>query len=416
MSKKPFFLLIFCLILATGTSHAAPLLTLEECLETALANNPKLTVSESAIESNQAAVEQIKSENRFQINAGTSYTRSGNFDSSEGSYSTGINVEKSLFDWGKRDLRTKAALLDEDVSRLNLRAVREDVISDVKGAYYSLNRHVRERETARAKLDNYEKRLDWAKSYYEVGTKAKIEVTKAESDYASARLSLVQAESKIEQSKAELAAAMGTPMLEIGEVKDELDYDGWDIELDAALARAESDRPEIAVRKIKEEYARTFLELQHKGLSPNVSASAGYNFGGSSFFEDDGWRAKLSMTVPIYDGGLTKSKIKSAEAELKSASAETQNTLNAVRLEVRKAWQSHREAKESLSASLLSEKYAKETLELAQGRYRAGVADSLEISDAVNGYAAASVNTTAALYKCKEARLALERAMGGLEK
>jgi outer membrane protein len=413
IKKIPAFIFLITLLAATE-SFAVPM-TLDECLQTALENNPDIIASESTAESKAEAVEQIKSENRFHVNAGITYSRSGSSGSSKGNYNTGIQVEKSLFDWGKRDLKTKAAKINADISQTNLKRTRESVIAAVKEAYYSLNRHVRRRDTFRTKHDNYSDRLEWARAYYEAGTKAKIEVTKAETDLAASKLALVQANSMIEQSKAELAAAMGTPEMEIEEVKDELAYDDWNIPLAEALKRAAADRPELEAVRLKERYAETALALQQKGLSPNVSASAGYSFGGSSFFEDDGWSARVSMNLPIYDGGLTSSKTAAAKADLRTARAESESLRNSVELEVRKAWQSLQEAKESVAASAQAERFARETLELARGRYKAGVADSLEISDAVNGYASAAADMTSALYKCKQARLSLERAMGGLE-
>ena len=74
-----------------------------------------------------------------------------------------------------------------------------------------------------------------------------------------------------------------------------------------------------------------------------------------------------------------------------------------------------REAKESLISSLEAERSAKATLDLAEGRYAAGVGDNLEISDAVDSYATASANRVLALYNCKTAQLDLEKAMGGLK-
>ena len=62
-------------------------------------------------------------------------------------------------------------------------------------------------------------------------------------------------------------------------------------------------------------------------------------------------------------------------------------------LEVRTAWEDLRQAKESLTSSQEAERAAKATLDLALGRYKAGVGDNLEISDAVDGYAVASANT-----------------------
>jgi outer membrane protein TolC len=157
------------------------------------------------------------------------------------------------------------------------------------------------------------------------------------------------------------------------------------------------------------------LALEKKGLSPEISASAGYNAYGSAPFDDNGWNAKLSLNFPLYDGGLTRSRVQGAEADLVTARAQLDSASNGVMLEVRKAWYALAEAREALNASLEAERQAKETYELAEGRYEAGVGSSLEISDAVESYASAQTNTILSLYECKAKRLDLEKAMGGLE-
>ena len=159
----------------------------------------------------------------------------------------------------------------------------------------------------------------------------------------------------------------------------------------------------------------TSLALEKKGLSPDLSASAGYNVYGNAPFDDNGWNAKLSFNIPLYDGGLTRSRVQRVEADLVTAKAQMESTSNQVMLDVRKAWQALAQAKEALQASLEAEKQAKENYELAAGRYEVGVGSSLEISDAVESYASAQANKILSLYECKQKRLDLEKAMGGLE-
>ena len=207
---------------------------------------------------------------------------------------------------------------------------------------------------------------------------------------------------------------MGDPLLQIESVTDAIDYKEWNITFEEAAEKAAANRPELAAKAKRVEYAKTNLALAQKGLAPNITASTGYNVSGSSLFEDDGWNAKLSFSVPLSDGGLTKSKTDAAKSDLETASAEYRSLGNSVTLEVRKAWEALREAKESLAASNEAERHQKETLDLAQGRYKAGVGSSLEISDAIESYSAAQANTVLALYECSNARLALEKAMGGL--
>lgn len=391
-------------------------LTLDDCISTALDEHPDLVVAASRINSKKAAVGQAASGGRTQVTAGASYTRSDNsgVNKDSGSYNTNIQVSHTLFDWGRTELQVKGAKTEMDATAADYLAIRDTVIANVRSAYYGLNLSMRRQEVAQIRLYNYAQRLDWAKTYYTVGTKAKIEVTKAEADVASSKLNLVKAQSSIEQYRAELASAMGIPLQRIEQVQDVLDFKEWNISVDDAVKRAMEGRPELVAQRRRVDYAKTNLVLQKKGNSPSISASAGYNLYGSAPFDENGWSTSVSLSVPIFDGGLTRSKIEGAQADMTTASAQYDSLVNSAVLEVRKALEALREAKQSIQASMESERYAKETLNLAQDRYKAGVGDSLEISDAVESYASAQTNTILSLYDCKYAQLNLEKAMGGL--
>lgn len=400
-------------LLCAGASSAGTL-TLDDCLAAAMKHNPDITAAREYLNAERTTINHAAAPGRPQLSANSSYRRSGSGDDHEGSYSTGVSVNQSISDWGRRETRIKRARLSTEAAEADYEETVDLVIQQVYNAYYALNRAVRDVDIAQTRYDNYEKRLDWARSYYEVGTKAKIEVTKAESDLASSKLTLVRAQSNEELCRAELANAMGVPLMDISGVEDMLGYEDWSISLDDAVAGAMKDRPELVARRLRVESAAENVTLQMKGLSPSLSASAGYSFGNHSYFDSDQWNAGLTLSVPLTDGGLTKSMVEQARAQLRQAEAELVGLENSVTLEVRTAWEDLRQAKESLTSSQEAERAAKATLDLALGRYKAGVGDNLEISDAVDGYAVASANTVLALYDCKNARINLEKAMGGL--
>lgn len=395
----------------------ADTLTLGECIETALQKHPDMAAAGASVSSKRAVIGQSASSGRPQLKGSASYTRSDATDSKDetGRNSLSLSVEQSIFDWGRRDLKIEGARLNADSAQAEYFDTQDRVVAEVRSAYYGLNKTVREYEVAQTRYENYQKRLLWARSYYEVGTKPKIEVTKAEADLANSKLAIVKANSAKEQYRAQLASAMGLPMKEIGDVEDVLSSnDNWDITIDRAIERALSNRPDLVAQRKKADYAKTLLALEKKGLSPELNASAGYGSYGSAPFDDSGWNVKLSLNFPLLDGGLTKNRILGAEADLVAAEAQLDSSSNRVMLEVRKAWHAFVDAKESLNASAEAEKQARETYDLAEGRYEAGVGSSLEISDAVEGYAAARINSILSLYECSTKRLDLEKAMGGL--
>lgn len=411
-----FSLLVQLVAAGVAFPSSESFLTLDECVETALNLHPDLAAAVGKINSKRASVGLAASGTRPQVTAGANYTRSDNsvVNDDSGSYSTNVSVTQLLTDWGRSGLGIKGAQINMDAATADFLATRDTVIADVRYAYYGLNLSLRKYQVAMTRYENYRQRLEWARSYYQVGTKARIEMTKAKADLAGSRRDLVQAQSSIEQYRSELATAMGVPLQRIENVTDVLDYEDWGVSVDEALKQAAEKRPELAAQRRRVDYAKTNLQLQMRGKSPEISAKVGYNLYGSAPFDENGWSALLSLSVPIFDGGLTRSRIEGAQADLITSSAQYDSLYNSVVLEVRKAWESLREAKQSLEASMESERYAKETLDLALDRYKAGVGNSLEISDAVETYSAAQTNTILSLYDCKNARLNMEKAMGGL--
>lgn len=148
-------------------------------------------------------------------------------------------------------------------------------------------------------------------------------------------------------------------------------------------------------------------------LAPTLTGNAGYTFYGEHDpVDNQDWRLSVGLSVPVFDGGLTREEIRQAEADLSGAEARRESLRQNVVLQVRTAHTSLMEAEESLSAALEVQRQARETLELAQGRYRAGVGESLEISDAVDGYAQAQMSVLTALFNHKVAEIELKRVMG----
>ncbi len=416
ITKRVLLGFVFSLIMSSCLFASGPL-TLEECIDIALKNHPDLEAAKGKIASKKAVILQKKSGGLPQLSGSVGYTRTGNSTTigDSGNYGTSAMLEQSIYDWGKRRLSVKNAKLETEATTDDYLTTRDKVIANVRIAYYSLNSATRRNKVAQTRYDNYQMRLKWAKSYYEIGTKPKIEVTKAETDLANSKLALVRTESAMEQSRVQLASDMGDASLKLKEVDDVLGFNNWTIDVNEAVNLAFLNRPELAAKKKRVEQAATSLEIEKKGLMPSLNAAAGYSWAGAHPFDTNGWTAKVAVSIPMLDGGLTKGRVQAATADLTTSNAEMASLENSVTLEVRKAWESLREAKEALVASMEAEIQAKETYALAEGRYKAGVGNSLEISDAVESYSIAQTNTVLSLYECKVAQLALEKAMGGLE-
>lgn len=398
-----------------AAAQGAAGLTLSRCIAEALNSHPDLAAAEGTVQSRRAAVSLAAVDSRLTAWAYTGYSRSREVRGGggvQGNWSSGVSLSQKIYDWGKIGTAVKGAELSAQFAEKAALNARETVVADVRSAYYALNKALRDAEVQRQRLSNYRRRLEWAKSYYAAGTKAKIEVTKAETDLANARLALIGAQSQAEQCKARLAAAMGDPAREIDGVKDELAFVPWEISLAEALKRAQRQRSDLAEEALRVKKAENDVKAAKLTGAPALDASVGYHFGGSGYDDRAQWTAGLNLSLPVSDGGETGARVAQARADLKVAAARRDKLAQAVALDVRTAWQNLRESAASVAAARAVEKGARENLNLALGRYRAGAGTALEVSDAVDSCASAQSAVITSLYNHKEARLSLEKAMG----
>ena len=391
-------------------------LTLEKCIAIALENHPDLAVGMGTVDSLSARITQAAASGRTQGSLSPSYSYSkADGGSEQGQYSTSLTLNQSVYDWGKRDLKIGQARLNRDASLADVERARDSVVRSVAAAYYQFNRSERSVKIAKERLVNYETRLKWAKDFYAVGSKPKIEVSAAELDLANARLSLVSALAQGRTSVAQLASSMGVPEIISVDLSDRLAFQKHAVVLDEALERAMQNRPDLKSELLRVEGVKQALALAQKGMTPDLNASAGYSLAGKTDpTEKKDWRPQMGISIPLWDGGLTKAQAAQARADLAVSEAKFEGLRQGVILSVRESYVALSEAQEGVAVALEAQRYAKERLDLAMGRFRAGVGNSLEVSDAIESFANSQNSVVQSLYDSKIAQLNLEYAIGGM--
>lgn len=98
-------------------------------------------------------------------------------------------------------------------------------------------------------VKDYELQLKQAKAYYEIGKKAKIDVTTAEYNLGNAKVNLIKAKNTLELASVQLANAVGIPELQNVILKDKLNSKAYDVNFDNLLETAEASRPSLLSAK-----------------------------------------------------------------------------------------------------------------------------------------------------------------------
>jgi outer membrane protein len=128
--------------------------------------------------------------------------------------------------------------------------------------------------------------------------------------------------------------------------------------------------------------------------------------------QDFGLTGQVGLNWPLFESGRTRAQVREAEASLRGVQAQQDALRQQVRLEVERALLSVRATREGLAATEEALINARARLRLAEGRYREGVGNIIELGDAQLDATSAAAQRVQAEYNLATARTELGRALG----
>jgi outer membrane protein len=392
------------------------MLDLQRCIAIALARHPSIQAASGTIRAGDSRIGQARSGYYPQVTGSAGYSRTDPTTSASpiyDSYSSSVSLSQNLYDFGKTDTQVKIQELNRDSSRSDLDNIRSLVSFGVKQAYFGLLQTGKNRDVLREVVGQFQQHLDQAKAFFEIGTKPKFDVTKAEVDLSNAKLNLIKAENAFRITRVTLNNAMGMPEAPDYDVADQLSSQRGKIDLDETIQKAYDRRPDLKAIAVKRKSLEQSIELARKGYYPSVTGNAGYGWGGGNFPRmDQGWNIGAQLNVPLFNGFLTKYQVTEAQANLDVLTANEASLRQTIYQDVKQAWLNLQEAADRSVAAELIVHQAVENLELANGRYGSGVGSPIEVTDALVAASNAKTAQISSLYDYKLAQASLEKAAG----
>ncbi|GBF23578.1 type I secretion outer membrane protein, partial [Candidatus Gastranaerophilus sp. (ex Termes propinquus)] len=152
-------------------------LSLADCLELALTNNPKIRASYSGAAAEKSKNLQIISNYTPRVNLSTGFSRIKPDNGGKGAtpdpfnqYLVGnIGVSQLIYDFGYTQNQYTINKLNYETSKENIDATVNNIIYDVKNAYYYLLYMLEQERIANEAVEYFEKTYNQAKAFWEVG-------------------------------------------------------------------------------------------------------------------------------------------------------------------------------------------------------------------------------------------------------
>ncbi len=195
MRKHVFFLL--ALLAQTQPLYAAPTLTIDEALATALRNHPQITEATENLAGAEAKTGQALANYYPQISIAADWSR-GRFylTALQGIKTTETNIaalylKQTIYDFGRTSGVADAARSNRDAADNALTATRQELSLHLKSAFYLLLAADRQVDASRETVSAREQVFHQANEFFIQGIRAKADVARAEANLFAAKTALI---------------------------------------------------------------------------------------------------------------------------------------------------------------------------------------------------------------------------------
>jgi len=398
-------------------------LTLERCIEIAVANQPSIRQFLHTARASEALLGQARSSYYPQVDLRSALSRYNAVTQHGDPYppqsmygyryfDNSLSLQQKIYDFGKREGNVDVARMNVDAARSDMENEITSVVNGVKSAYYGVLRSRKTRDVAAETRDQYVRQLAQAKFFFEAGKKPKYDVTAAEVLVGNAEISLVRAENDLDIAWVGLNNAMGYDGAARYSVREAPAAAPYAITEEEALEQAYRNRSDLQSLLAQKESARRTVEVARKDYYPSLDASAGYGAAGSESPLSQGWNVGMTLSWNLFKGYATEQEIARTSAQLRAVEARISVLKLQIRQEIKRALLELKRARETIGNAGLQVRQATENLELANLRYSSGLGTPLEASDAVVAYSSAKLTQISAEYDLILAQANIERAMG----
>ena len=387
-------------ITASGASAGALDLTLDGAVQIALKNNATVVIAEGTRRIYQEKITEYWGTAYPQLSASSKYTRNiespsvfmGGSKITSGlnnAYAGSLDLNQVIWSGGKVYTGIKMANMYAADSNERLRTARNDISKAVKQMYYSVLLSSSLASIQLESLDLANQHLRTIEAKFKEGLANDLLVMRQKVEVSNTEPALTQAQNLYEEGLIELKNLLSMdPETDINLT------DGLTCamigpgEISGLYETALLNRPEYRAAKLQRDLYLAMIKIEQAANYPYVSAFASRQFQGQSDagFPDQTGRswstiAGFNISLPLFSGGSTSSKIKQARLQADIAETNIRDLELKIKLAVKKAWMRLKEAAMRLKSQATSVATARKALHATEVRFKDGLASQVELND-----------------------------------
>lgn len=413
-------------------------LSLEQCLQQALANNPDLSVRKR-----ETAVQQLETplaRSRFlpTLDLESTITR---FEDQQRTVPAHQNNQPGLFDQdhflnqlvlrlplfqgGRRVAQYRIAELAALSANAQFTTSAQDLVLNVAGFFYGILQADQVIASTKASIHALEVQKRTADLQVSVGRQAPLDAMKVEVRLASLKQLLLQLDADRQVLLAQLARFMGRDLEPSSplQLQGGLEADLGELpEIEAGRAQARANRSELQQAEADLGSANQALIAAEADYWPQLSSFARYGTESGWPYDqrtepgaldgETGWAAGLLLDIPLFRGGATRTRVAQARLRVDQARDKLRSATLLVDQQVTSAYAQLTNNRSRLAVTRKNVLLARETYRIEQAKYETGKSVINDVLDAQSAMLRAEVENSQALTDSILADLAWRRATG----
>jgi len=402
-------------------------LNLDECLESAYEKNKTLLQLEERTRSAKYQIDEARSSFYPQFSFSGSYTRLGELPSydvgggmkfslgTENNYNLSLSYQQPLFTWGKIRAGYDISKYNLSLTKEEYRNTKQDVKLNVVNLFYNIllaKELIKVREESIARTEDH---LRTVQERYDKGYASEFDVLRVKVQLANAKPPLTQAKNLYQLTMNNLKNILGIDLADSVNLEGTLDFEPVEVTQSQAEEFALKNRSELKSITHQKRIGQKALAVAKANNKPNLFGSANYEYKRPFYSLDEwetDWNINLLVSVPIFDGFFTRSKVRQAKSDLKQIDIAEKEIQDFIKLEISQAISDLNLAKENILSQEENVKQAKESLRIAKVQYQQGMITNLEQMDTELALTIAETNYLQALTDYLIAKAKYEKATG----
>ena len=357
-----------------------------------LENNKDFESARLAIEKARAQYQITDLNDLPRIDGSGSYTRQAQ-NSRDKNPSSSYKVDLGLANyeldfWGKIASLKEQALQNFLATTAAKDTTQISLISNIAQSYANLSYSLAQLKLAEATVESREKSLFIADKRFEAGIDPKLPSLQANASLENAKLAVLRAQSSILKARNALQFLVGGPiptnLIPTPAVSNITNQQIFNAGLPSELLRY---RPDVLQAEYNLKAAGANIEVARASYFPSISLAS--SVGVSSGSLDDlfksgsvGWSFGPSISVPIFDAGRLDANYDVAKIEREQTLANYERSIQTAFREVSDVLATRATLGDQLAAQYRLQDNFEQTYQIADARFKAGIANYLDVLDA----------------------------------